>query len=153
MLRAQDNGRRSALSRLNVSMWPLWEANGERHAVTVKPSAQPDIDLRLLIPHPVLLTPLHLFPPAVSLSFPTLLCHSLCHYAQGKPAVPKSHPGCVMVKPLGVRWETCCPSGEVRADWRCSRPRFPKVFRSVCFVSGQRNENTVSQQTCVFVVK
>ena len=47
MLWAQDNVHRSALSQLNVSMWPLWETNGERHAVTVKPSAQPGIDLRL----------------------------------------------------------------------------------------------------------
>lgn len=58
-----------------------------------------------------------------------------------------------------VWWEMCCLSGEVRADWSCSHPRFSELsgVRVLCLVSGKsgddskidsalQEENAMSQQ-------
>lgn len=145
MLQARDNARRCALSQLTVSMWPLWETNGERHAVTVKPSAQPGVDRRLLNTtspffylhsihfHPPLLflVPLCFLSPFSFFCFPFSLL-MFCWCAQ---AVSKSKKGCVVV--MGNM-----PSLRWGKSWRRTESTgIFRGFRSVCFVSGQWKES------------
>lgn len=185
MLLVWDNVRRSVLSQLNVSMWPLWETNGERHAVTVKLSVQPGVDLCLLNTaslffypnfihfHPLFPSPP---PPLYFFSFFFILSVFLffCPFAsvlqeswnslnQGKDMWSSTFWEC-----LCLWWETQHLLGGVRADWRCSHPGYPEVFRSVCFVrvfsvgiaeltvrwtTLFEKRNAVSQQTSVLMVK
>lgn len=175
MLLVWDNVRRSVLSQLNVSMWPLWETNGERHAVTVRLSVQPGVDLYLLNTASLFFFyPNFVHSPPLFPSFPSLLClffilsvvHFFCEHSlnQGKDTWSSAFRECLASG--GKRQHLL---GGVRADWRCSHPGYPEVFRSVCTLcvcTFSRNsrvdskmdnalweENAVSQQTSVLTVK